>query len=60
MNSLNEVGRARQGLPRGRVIGLEERGDMIVLPIPSRELEPSEGVFEYHTQPRSMGLSSGP
>lgn len=43
MNSLTEVGIARQGLQRGRLRGLEERGDMLLLPIQSRELEPSQG-----------------
>jgi hypothetical protein len=51
MNGLNEVGIAREGLPRGRLIGPEERGHIVLLPIQSRALEPCQGVFEIPPDP---------
>lgn len=51
MNCLNQVGVAREGLQRSRLINPEEHGQIVLLGIQSRELEPGERVFEVSLDP---------
>jgi hypothetical protein len=51
MNGLDERGIAREGLPYGHLIGPQELGKTILLPIPMRELELGERIFEVTPDP---------
>lgn len=51
LEGLNQVGIAREGLPRRRLIGPEERGDIVLLGVQSREVEPGKRVFEVPPDP---------
>jgi hypothetical protein len=46
MNGLDERGISREGLPRGRLIGAQKRGDMVLWRIQMRALKPCHRVFE--------------
>lgn len=53
MNSLDEVRGAGEGLERGRLIPPEERRDVGLLHIQSRQLEPGQRVFQVAPAPRN-------
>jgi hypothetical protein len=46
MDGFNQVGIARQGLQRRRLVSPQERGHVVLLCLQSRKLEPRERVFE--------------
>jgi hypothetical protein len=58
MDSLHQVGVTREGVWRHCHVGPEERGHMILWPLQSGALEPSQGIFEILPDPL-IGLSSG-
>jgi hypothetical protein len=51
MNGLDEIGIAREGLQFGHLIGPQELGNTILLPIQIRELELGERIFEVTPDP---------
>jgi hypothetical protein len=51
MNGLDEIGIAREGLQYGHLIGPQELGNTILLPIQIRELEVGEHIFEVTPDP---------
>jgi hypothetical protein len=51
MNGLGEIGIAREGLQFGHLIGPQELGNTILLPIQIRELELGERIFEVTPDP---------
>jgi hypothetical protein len=51
MNSLHEVGIAAEGLQRGRLIGLEEGGNILVWRIQMCEVEPGQRILEVSPDP---------
>jgi hypothetical protein len=51
MDRLDEIGIAREGLPRGGLIPPEERRNIVLLYIQSGKLEPRERVFQVAPDP---------
>ena len=52
MNSLDEVRGAGEGLERGRLIPPEERRDVVLWHLPSRQLAPGQRVLQVAPAPR--------
>ena len=46
MHGLDERGITREGLPRGRLIGSQTRGEMVLWRLQMRDLEPCYRVLE--------------